>query len=134
MSERVPQDKLSKTVQHKCKRVIDFIATDGIVVTKYDADSEKNSNTAYEEDEDLQNILAEMEGTDVNLNKTFPEHKLREIERRNAILMTKLIKNNHRPNQYGCVNVPSKVASATINRRRQQEKINRDNLVIWNII
>lgn len=155
MSERahsVPsQDRLSKAVHRRCQEVTNFIGN-GVETKNLEKNSSHSqqdqdelfeavsSSSGEEEDDDddeeeqdffdLQNVLSRMEEKDMKTNKTFSDDKLREIERRNAILMDKLIKNSQRPNQYGTTPVPSKVASAAINRRRQQEKINRDNLVI----
>lgn len=118
-----PQDPISKMVRRRCKEVTDFIERDE---TTEDEDCSDDSDNS-----DLQSILDKMEAKEVQSNKTFPEDKLREIERRNAILMNKLIKSSQRPNQYGCTTIPTKLTSAAINRRRQQEKINRDNLVTF---
>lgn len=69
----------------------------------------------------------------VDQTKTFTQKQLQDIERKNAILMQKILKNNRRKNNY---TVPpkyaetKKVASATINRRKQQEIINKNNMVI----
>lgn len=151
MSERShrvsPQDKLSKIVHRRCKQVADFIEGDEVTTdNKKRSDETSNreddvsvtiSDNEEEEDADFNNfqhILTRMEVQDTSVNKTFSEEKLRDIERRNAILMEKLIKNSQRPNQYKCVPIPNKVASAAINRRRQQEKINRDNLVMHNVV
>lgn len=139
-------DRLSKIIHRRCKQVADFIKGDEITnptnPEKSSCQSDETSNreddseTASDEDDedsecdDLQGVLAEMEGKSVTSNKTFSEEKLREIERRNAMLMDKLIRNSQRPNQYKSVSIPTKVASAAINRRREQEKINRDNLVL----
>lgn len=67
------------------------------------------------------------------VNKTFSNDMLREIERKNMILMKKIISNNRRTNQYNVVNRQSeskKVPSAAINRRRFQEKVFMDNQVL----
>lgn len=63
-------------------------------------------------------------------NKTFSSEKIREIERRNAMLVDKILYHNRRPNQYKttAVYVP-KITSSEINRRRHQEKISRENEV-----
>lgn len=63
-------------------------------------------------------------------NKTFSSEKIREIERRNAMLVDKILYHNRRPNQYKstAVYVP-KITSSEINRRRHQEKIIRENEV-----
>lgn len=135
------QDRLSKIIHRRCKQVADFIESDEVTnLEKSSYQSDKTSNrqddseTVSDEDdsesEDLQRALAGMEEQRVTTNKTFSEEKLREIERRNAMLMDKLIRNSQRSNQYRSVPIPTKVASAAINRRRQQEKINRDNLVL----
>lgn len=135
------QDRLSKIIHRRCKQVTDFIESGEVTsIEKSSYHSDKTSNreddseTVSDEDdaecEDLQRALAGMEEKSVATNKTFSEEKLREIERRNAMLMDKLIRNSQRSNQYRTVPVPTKVASAAINRRRQQEKINRDNLVL----
>lgn len=68
------------------------------------------------------------------INKTFSTDKLREIEQKNMILMQKILSNNKRANQYNNssdrVNQSNKVASATINRRRFQEKVFNDNQIL----
>lgn len=63
-------------------------------------------------------------------NKTFSSEKIRDIERRNAMLVDKILYHNRRPNQYKttAVYVP-KITSSEINRRRHQEKISRENEV-----
>lgn len=143
----VPRDPVSKTVRRRCKEVADFIERGEVTkIDESNRDVDKNSavedgeseNETYSDDEggedaesDVDSILEKLGGTQANKpNKTFSENKLREIERRNVILMDKLIKNSQRPNQYGSTPLPSKTTSAAINRKRQQEKINRDNLVI----
>ncbi|XP_060530819.1 cilia- and flagella-associated protein 97-like [Cylas formicarius] len=65
-------------------------------------------------------------------NKTFSSDKIREIERKNAILVNKILHHSRRPNQYifaEKTHVP-KVPSAQINRQREQEKISRENQII----
>lgn len=64
-------------------------------------------------------------------NKTFSDTQLREIERDNGILLGKIMQNNKRQNQYtkppkGPV---SKITSSALNRRREQKKIDCENLV-----
>lgn len=77
---------------------------------------------------DIQLLLDKLEEKPKPNNKTFSEEQLREIERRNSILMDKILKNNRRPNQYGS-SIPNvnKVTSAEINRRRRQTQIDREN-------
>lgn len=67
----------------------------------------------------------------ITQNKTFSSEKLREIERRNAILVDKILYHSRRPNQHRLHDsYPIKtVTSAEINRKRHQEKINRENQV-----
>lgn len=66
----------------------------------------------------------------VQQNKTFSSEKVREIERRNSMLVNKILYHNRRPNQYkpSVASFP-KVTSAEINRRRFNEKIAKDNQV-----
>ncbi|KAJ8919443.1 hypothetical protein NQ315_016541 [Exocentrus adspersus] len=66
-------------------------------------------------------------------NKTFSPEKLRDIERTNGILMNKILSNNKRVNQYTVAPKTTKlktVSSAAINRKRNQEKIARDNQML----
>lgn len=129
-------DPLSKAVKSRCKKIAEFVkrnggAEEGSPYNSGTEDESEEATSAEEEkdDPDLQGILAKMGSAEVKPNKTFSDDKLREIERRNAMLMDKIIKNNLRRNQYGCGPVTIKETSAAINRRRQQEKINRENLV-----
>ncbi|XP_030749897.1 uncharacterized protein LOC115877738 [Sitophilus oryzae] len=65
-------------------------------------------------------------------NKSFSSEKVRDIERRNAILVEKILYHNRRPNQYKTyASQPVKKAtSSEINRRRHQEKISRENEIL----
>ncbi|KAL1506830.1 hypothetical protein ABEB36_006120 [Hypothenemus hampei] len=64
-------------------------------------------------------------------NKTFSMEKIREIERKNAMLVDRILYHNGRPNQYKISNVyKPKVTSSEINRRRHQEKIIRENEIL----
>lgn len=123
-------DSVSKIVKRRCKEVTDFIEQDTEIEEDCSHSEEYETTSEEDVDSDMQSVLDQLEVREVKPNKTFSGDKLREIERRNAILMNKLIKNSQRRNQYGCASISSKETSAAINRRRQQEKINRDNLVI----
>lgn len=125
-----PHDSVSKIVKRRCKEVTDFIEQDNDIDEDGSHSEECDTTSEEDVDSDMQSVLDQLEVREAKPNKTFSGDKLREIERRNAMLMNKLIKNSQRRNQYGCATYPSKETSAAINRRRQQEKINRDNLVI----
>ncbi|XP_076273821.1 cilia- and flagella-associated protein 97-like [Rhynchophorus ferrugineus] len=68
----------------------------------------------------------------VTQNKTFSSEKLRDIERKNAILVDKILYHSRRPNQHRPhPSYPTKtVTSSEINRKRHQEKINRENQML----
>lgn len=85
-----------------------------------------------ESDSDIELMLKSLiaKSTTSKTNKSFSNDKLRDIERRNAILMNKILSHSKRPNQY----VPktaqtNKVSSAEINRKKQQQKIDYENMV-----
>ncbi|CAH1100909.1 unnamed protein product [Psylliodes chrysocephalus] len=93
----------------------------------------------FEDDADL-DYLNQHFNTSVSLcsssskrNVTFKNSELRDIERVNTILMKKIMSHSQRTNQY---NVPpkqygfKKLSSLAINRKRQEEKINRENLIL----
>ncbi|GJQ77279.1 hypothetical protein Trydic_g20703 [Trypoxylus dichotomus] len=66
-----------------------------------------------------------------NYNKTFSENVIREIERTNNILMNKILSNSVRQSQYPAVNIPViRNTSNSINRRRRQQEIDRNNLLL----
>lgn len=63
-------------------------------------------------------------------NKTFSDHKIREIEHGNSVLMKKLVSNCNRRSQYTPTPpINTKLASSAINRKKKQTQIDRDNLV-----
>lgn len=133
-TERVAEENLQDTdkfLQH----LNDVINADG-----YNSSSDddlQNDNKVLEhytnDDEQMQEIfdvLRLCNEKSTKKNKTFSSEKLREIDRNNAILMKKIVSHNHRQSQYG-ISSPSKQpqTSAAINRRRQQKKIERENMV-----
>lgn len=125
-------DPISKAVRRRCRQVAEYIErNESSEQSSYHSGTEQT--VSDEEDvEQMQGMLEELESRETKQDKTFSEERLRDIERRNAILMDKILRHSRRQNQYKSTAVPNKVASAAINRRRQQEKINRDNLVaIW---
>ncbi|KAJ8945914.1 hypothetical protein NQ318_002921 [Aromia moschata] len=66
-------------------------------------------------------------------NKTFSTYELRDIERNNEILMSKILSNNKRANQYKVApraTNHNKISSSAINRRKNQDKIDRDNQIL----
>lgn len=72
-----------------------------------------------------------------NFNKSFTEKKIREIERSNTLLMNKILLNNVRKTRYPLVDTSPviKSTSNTVNRKRRQQEIDRNNLVkLINII
>lgn len=79
---------------------------------------------------DLQNNACQRQ---IQANKTFSSQQLRDIERTNGILMNKILSNNRRVNQYKIAPKTTKlntVSSAAVNRKRNQEKIARDNQIL----
>lgn len=87
----------------------------------------------FENEPDMQLVIEMLQrGNESNSkrNKTFTEDRLREIDRKNSILMKKIISNNRRPSQYNLSSTENKhTTSAAINRKRQQRKIDHENLV-----
>ncbi|KAJ8984557.1 hypothetical protein NQ317_006843 [Molorchus minor] len=65
-------------------------------------------------------------------NKTFSTEKIRNIDRENEILMNKILSNSRRVNQHKTVPKTSKLntTSAAINRKKNQDKIARDNQIL----
>lgn len=106
-----------------------------------DGDDEDNDNNSSEESNNSVCSLqrSSSNGTTLSsisqrqVNKTFSSDALRDIERTNIILMRKILSNNRRVNQYKvapkCAEI-NKVASSAINRRRDQDKIARDNQIL----
>lgn len=83
--------------------------------------------------EDFRTFLELLRQKEKQPNKTFTEDKLRDIQRTNVILMNKILKYSDRPNQYRTASNTrnsNKMTSTAINRRKQQQKINHDNLVV----
>ncbi|KAK5643434.1 hypothetical protein RI129_007279 [Pyrocoelia pectoralis] len=62
-------------------------------------------------------------------NKTFSSEQTREIERRNGILMNKILAHNKRESRYGPTPVKQKLSSSALNRKRKDTEISRNNLV-----
>lgn len=93
-----------------------------------DAEDDYENEEFEEYEDDFEYLTDESEGV-IQQNKTFPEEKLRDIERKNAILMDKILANNKRRNQYKFpikYNGPA-ISSAAINRKKNQIKINYEN-------
>ncbi|KAK9739476.1 Hemingway/CFA97 [Popillia japonica] len=67
-----------------------------------------------------------------NFNKSFTEKKIREIERSNTLLMNKILLNNVRKTRYPLVDTSPviKSTSNTVNRKRRQQEIDRNNLLL----
>ncbi|XP_045474333.1 uncharacterized protein LOC123680463 [Harmonia axyridis] len=64
------------------------------------------------------------------LNKTFNDNRLRDIERDNSILMSKILSKSKRPKQYKIYEQPQIKSSFDINRRRAQAKIEYENKIL----
>ncbi|KAL3268219.1 hypothetical protein HHI36_007343 [Cryptolaemus montrouzieri] len=64
------------------------------------------------------------------LNKTFNDTRLRDIERDNSILMTKILSKSRRPKQYKIYQQPQIKSSFDINRRKAQAKIEYENKIL----
>lgn len=111
--------------------------------TSEDNNDSKYANESFEDDtddevsldmnfvlNDLQNNVCQRR---VQTNKTFSSEQLRDIERTNGILMSKILSNNKRVNQYKIAPKTTKlntISSAAVNRKRNQEKIARDNQIL----
>lgn len=103
--------------------------------------NEVNDNESGDEDDSfpfylhrsLSSITSVSSNSGRQVNKTFSSDALRNIERTNIILMQKILSNNKRVNQYKiapkCATI-NKVASSAINRRKDQDKIARDNQIL----
>lgn len=63
--------------------------------------------------------------------KNAMNEKMRDIERNNATLLRRIIANNHRTNQFmpNARPGPVNVSHASVNRKKRQTQIDRDNLV-----
>lgn len=64
------------------------------------------------------------------LAKTFSDNRLRDIERDNSILMSKIISKTKRPKQYKIYQQPQIKSSFDINRRKAQAKIEYENKLL----
>lgn len=120
----------SKSALHfdHCPKEIDDIKASHSMVE--DGSNYSHDLESEEFDEDVQFYFDRLQHGHGSQNKTFSGDRLREIERKNAILIDKILANSRRPSQYRSTPVPStKVSSAEINRRKQQAKIDRDNMV-----
>lgn len=97
---------------------------------EYSSDSDEDVTDA---DSDMKLILEALQKDEKakrSANKTFSEDKLRDIERRNSLLMGKILAHSRRPSQYSAIAQNNqKVSSATINRKNAQKRIDHDNLV-----
>lgn len=95
-------------------------------------ESDANENNSRESDTEMRLMIEALEKKkdEKYYNKSFSQNKLREIERNNTLLMNKILSNNVRKNQYPAVNVPQiKMTSNTINKKKKQLEIDRNNLV-----
>lgn len=102
---------------------------------QYQHNNEKLYNNIGD-DKQMQKIMDILQGSNNSnekngkKNKTFSSEKLRDIDRTNSILMKKIISNSRRPSQYSFIDSNRQSqTSAAINRRRQQKKIDQDNMV-----
>ncbi|XP_044753600.1 uncharacterized protein LOC123313008 [Coccinella septempunctata] len=64
------------------------------------------------------------------LNKTFSDNRLRDIERDNSILMSKILSKSKRPKQYKIYQQPQIKSSFDINRKKAQTKIEYENKIL----
>lgn len=101
----------------------------------YQENNEKKLNN-MDDDKQMQKIIDILQREEIvkekngRKNKTFSSEKLRDIDRTNTILMKKIISNSRRPSQYTVMESNRQLQnSAAINRRRQQKKIDQDNMV-----
>ncbi|KAK9876920.1 hypothetical protein WA026_015955 [Henosepilachna vigintioctopunctata] len=67
----------------------------------------------------------------IGLNKTFNDTRLRDIERDNSILMTKIMSKTRRPKQYKTYQQPQIKSSFDINRKKAQAKIEYENRILF---
>ncbi|KAB0799345.1 hypothetical protein PPYR_07225 [Photinus pyralis] len=63
-------------------------------------------------------------------NKTFSMEQTREIERRNDILMKKILAHSKRESRYGPNPVYKKLSSSALNRKKKDMEISRNNLML----
>lgn len=116
--------------QKKLRNILSCSDIDGNSETDPIDDKERTQP----QDTEIQLIIEALEKTSEKngkyYNKTFPDYKLREIERNNTLLMNKILSNSTRKNMYPDVKLaPIKVTSNSINRRRKQQEIDHHNLV-----
>lgn len=63
-------------------------------------------------------------------NKSFSASEVRDIERKNAILMSRIASHNRKPSQYRMdPGYFTKVSNSQVNRKKMQQQIERENMV-----
>ncbi|KAH1020990.1 cilia- and flagella-associated protein 97-like [Dendroctonus ponderosae] len=117
-------------------RLNNCVTCEQIKYSQEDETLSSNSEGKQESVESLrlnfnQSKLEKIRHPTVQQNKTFSLEKVREIERRNSMLVNRILYHNRRPNQYKLTvaSLP-KITSAEINRRRFNEKIAKDNQIL----
>ncbi|XP_017786214.1 PREDICTED: cilia- and flagella-associated protein 97-like [Nicrophorus vespilloides] len=130
---KLPSETLKKEIADNCNILENLLSSE---------ESDGNiSSSEYSEDDLLKNEENEEFILDFNLisnalQKTQIESKpaydveLREIERKNNILMQKILRHSKRPSQYKLAPQHSKVSNSLVNRKKQQQKIEKDNLIL----
>ncbi|CAG9865385.1 unnamed protein product [Phyllotreta striolata] len=132
-SREEDEDSLDAT---KRPMLLDEDAADEKDDDRYDDDFEKDED--YADRDGLKphfNTSVSLCSSSSKRNVTFNDDQLRDIDRTNGILMKKILSHTRRANQY---KVPpkyyhqaaNKISSLTINKRKEDARINRENQIL----
>ncbi|KAK4886801.1 hypothetical protein RN001_003072 [Aquatica leii] len=117
-------------------------ATSSIDIEKYELNEKPLSGSNSTEslitnsEEHGMNIVMEaLEKSSRNLvarpqNKTFTSDKIRDIERKNSILMKKILAHSQRSNRFAAAPPTQKISSSALNRKKKDREISQDNLIL----